>query len=151
MSDEQKQLEAKKNFNNASPYLMKSNSFKNLDEKTIKDIEFLTEAFKTIFSEKSFSLYFYVEQKDSINNYFKNVLNQIILNSLQQQLNDENLIDLMTNLIDLMTNFFLSVVKLFFIYEKNPHPEYINVIRRIFAGYKDNYQYFSQTNDKPNK
>jgi len=141
MSDEQKQLEAKKNFSDASSCLMKSNSFKNLDEKTIKDIEFLTEAFQTIFSQKSFSLYFYVEQKDSINNYFKNVLNKIILNSLQQQLNDENL-------IDLMTNFFLSVVKLFFIYEKNPHPEYINVIRRIFAGYKDNYQYFSQTNDK---
>ena len=129
MSDEQKQLEAKKNFSDASSCLMKSNSFKNLDEKTIKDIEFLTEAFQTIFSQKSFSLYFYVEQKDSINNYFKNVLNKIILNSLQQQLNDENL-------IDLMTNFFLSVVKLFFIYEKNPHPEYINVIRRIFAGYK---------------
>ena len=138
MSDEQKQTEAKNNFNNASSYLMKSNSFKNLDEKAIKDIEFLTEAFQIIFEKKSFILYFYVEQK--VNNYFKNVLNQIILNALKQQINNENL-------IELMTNFFTSVIKLLFIYEINPYLQYIKVIRKIFSAYKDNYSYYSKIND----
>ena len=141
MSDEQKQIEVNNNLiNNASSYLMKTDSFKNLNEKTIKDIEFLTEVFQIIFDKKSFKLYFKIEKKDNINNYFKNVLNLIILNALEQQLNNENL-------IELFSNFFSSVIKLLFMYDTNPYPEYLNVIRKIFSSYKENCPYFSNEND----
>ena len=77
MSDTEKQDEMKKNFGISSTSLMKKNSFKNINEEIRKYIENLTEAFQIIYSEKSFMLFFYIEQKDNINNFFKNVLNQI--------------------------------------------------------------------------
>ena len=139
MSDDEKQSLERQNINKASSSLMKINSFKNINEETIKDIDFLTEAFKNIFSTKIYTLYFDVEQKDNINNYFKNVLNQIIFNALQQQIKNENL-------VELLSNFFASVIKLLFIYEINPYPELPKLIEKIFSGMKENCPYFSKVN-----
>ena len=136
MSDTEKQDEMKKNFGISSTSLMKKNSFKNINEEIRKYIENLTEAFQIIYSEKSFMLFiFYIEQKDSINNFFKNVLNQIILNALQEEIYNENI-------IELMSNFFYSIIKLLLINESNSYPELPKIVRKIISGEKEKSPYF---------
>ena len=121
MSDIERQDEMKNNFRISSSSLMKKNSFKNINEEIRKYIENLTEAFQIIYSEKSFMLFFYIEQKDYINNFIKNVLNQIILNALQEEIYNENI-------IELMSNFFYSIIKLLLINESNSYPELPKIV-----------------------
>ena len=68
----------KREFQEASLRLTSSNSFERITQDTIENIKYLIYAFNSIYEEKTFNMYIYINKLNLVDNYFKETLNKII-------------------------------------------------------------------------
>jgi len=131
----------KREFQDASLRLTSSNSFERITQDTIENIKYLIYAFNSIYEEKTFNMYIYINKLNLVDNYFKETLNKIISNILDKSpILDEKR-------KDLTMNFIYSIITLMSVYEFKRYPELSKTVRYIFYNY-ESYYYF---NPKKNK